>query len=146
MRHFSIVLVTTVLGLLGTHSAVSHHARGLYYDSDNVVEYEGVTAVAFNIVNPHSQLVFLMEDAEGNEVQWIADAHSASHLRRAGVPLNLISAGDKLTVRGNPSRSGSNAIWLLQMVLPNGDVANFSDAIRGGRTRAITPAGGDGNP
>ena len=132
MRHTGIFLLVVILSLLGTRAALSHHNRESYFDMGTVITLENVTAVTFKVVNPHSQLIFLSTDDRGNEVQWSAGALSASHLRRAGIPADLISPGDKLTVTGSPSRGESNGMWLYTVVLPNGDIADLFDAIRSG--------------
>ena len=140
MRHPGIVVLTVTLGLLGARAAVSHHSRDVYFDMDRVIEIGNVTAVAFRVVNPHSQLVFLATDDQGNEVEWTAGIHSANHLRRAGITPDLISPGDKLTVTGSPSLREPNVMWLYTVVLPNGDVADLFGATRTG-VGVITPAG-----
>jgi hypothetical protein len=140
MRHSGIFLLIVALSLLGTRTALSHHNRESYFDMDTVITLENVTAVTFKVVNPHSQLIFLSIDDRGNEVQWSAGALSASHLRRAGIPADLIRPGDKLTVTGSPSRGESNGMWLYTVVLPNGDIADLFDAIRSG-TDPITSGG-----
>ena len=85
MRQFGIVLLIAILSLLGARPAVSHHSREAYFDMDTLIEFSNVTAVTFKVVNPHSQLVFLVTDDQGNQVEWTAGVMSASHLRRAGV-------------------------------------------------------------
>ena len=70
---------------------------------DTTIELRDVTAVSFKVVNSHSQLVFLATDEQGNQMEWTAGVMSASHLRRARVPADLIRPGDTLTVTGSPS-------------------------------------------
>ena len=140
MRDTGIFLLVVILSLLGARAALSHHNRESYFDMDTVITLENVTAVTFKVVNPHSQLIFLSIDDRGNEVQWSAGALSASHLRRAGIPADLIRPGDKLTVTGSPSRGESNGMWLYTVVLPNGDIADLFAAIRSG-TDPITSGG-----
>lgn len=132
MKRLSLVLLFFVINSLGIQAAVSHHNRASYFDMDAVIEHENVTAVSFTIVNPHSQLVFMADDGQGNQVEWKAGVLGASHLRRAGIPPNLVNPGDKITVTGSPSRRGEPVMWLYTIVLPNGDVADLFDAIRSG--------------
>ena len=145
MRHPGIFLLVFILSQLSARVALAHHSREAYFDMDTVMTIENVTAVEFKVVNPHSQLVFSVTDDQGNEAEWSAGALSASHLRRAGVPADLIKPGDTLTVTGSPSRGESNGMWLYTIILPNGDKADLFDAIRAG-TDPITPAGAAGNP
>lgn len=132
MRHFGIVLLIVVLSVLWVRPVVSHHSREAYFDMDAMIEHQDVTAVKFSVVNPHSQLVFLVTDDQGNEVEWTAGALGASHFQRAGISPSLINPGDKISVTGSPSRTKPNVMWLYTVVLPNGDVADLFDAIRSG--------------
>ncbi len=72
VKFIGIVVLIVVASMLGVHPALSHHSREAYFDMDAVVELEDVTAVSFKIVNPHSQLVFMAKDEQGNEVEWAA--------------------------------------------------------------------------
>lgn len=140
-----VVVCAIASGLLGTLPALSHHSRAAYFDMDTTIELTDVTAVSFKVVNPHSQLVFLATDEQGNQMEWTAGVMSASHLRRARVPADLIRPGDTLTVTGSPSLDKPNVMWLYTVILPNGDVADLFDAIVAG-TDVITPAVDAGNP
>ena len=139
MKHIATTLLVVIVSLLGVHPVLSHHSRDAYFDMEARVEFIDVTAVSFRVVNPHSQLVFMAKDEQGNEVEWTAGILGASHLRRAGIRESLISPGDKLTVRGSPSRGDKKAMWLYTVVLANGDVADLFGAIRTG-VGIITPA------
>jgi hypothetical protein len=143
MKHIGIGLLTVTVIFLGATPAVSHHNRASYFDMDAIIEHKNVTAVAFNVVNPHSQLVFMVTDDQGNEEEWTAGILGASHLRRAGITPDLISPGDNLSIVGSPSRGEKNTMWLYTVVLANGDVADLFNAIRSG-VGIITPAGSAG--
>ncbi len=145
MKRMSIFLSALVLSSLTLSVALAHHNRESYFDMDTVITFAEVTAVSFRVVNPHSELRFLVTDDQGNEQEWSAGALSASHLRRAGLPANLIRPGDKLTVTGSPSRATLNGMWLYTVILPNGDTADLFSAIYAG-TDPITPAGNTGSP
>lgn len=140
MKYDGSVLLIAVLSLLGAQPAISHHNRASYFDMDTTIELKNVTAVSFSVVNPHSQLVFVATDDQGNEVEWTAGALGASHMQRAGITPDLIHAGDKLSVTGSPSRAKPNVMWLYTVVLPNGNIADLFDAIRSGG-EVIRPSG-----
>jgi hypothetical protein len=139
MKRMGIFLPALVLCSLTISVALAHHNRESYFDMDTVITFEDVTAVSFKVVNPHSELRFMATDNQGNEQEWSAGALSASHLRRAGLPANLINPGDNLTVTGSPSRATANGMWLYTVVLPNGDTLDLFEAIYAG-TDPITPA------
>ena len=139
MKHIRSLLFVVIVSLLGVHPVASHHSRDAYFDMTKMIEFSDVTAVSFKVVNPHSQLIFMAKDEQDNEVEWTAGILGASHLRPAGIRNSLISPGDKLTVRGSPSRGDKKAMWLYTVVLANGDVADLFGAIRTG-VGIITPA------
>jgi hypothetical protein len=145
MRHAKIFLSIVVLSLIGANAALSHHSREAYFHMDTVITLEDATAVSFRVVNPHSQLLFTTVDENGNEKEWNGGILSASHLRRAGVPPDLIKPGDKLTLTVSPARGDSNGAWIYSIVLPNGDTADLFDAIRAG-TNPIIPSGSGSSP
>jgi hypothetical protein len=141
VKNLATILLVASVSLLGIHPVASHHSRDAYFDVETTVEFIDAIAVSFKLVNPHSQLVFMAKDEKGNDVEWTAAIHAASNLRRAGIRESLIGQGDKLTVSGSPSRGDRNVMWLDNIVLANGDVADFSFAaiIRG--EGLITSAG-----
>jgi hypothetical protein len=140
MKHIATTLLVMIVSLLGVHPAASHHSRDAYFDMETTLDFIDVTAVSFKLVNPHSQLVFMAIDEQGNEVEWTAAIHGASNLRRAGIRESLISPGDKLTINGSPSRSDRKVLWLYNIVLANGDFADFSFAAIIAGEGMITPA------
>lgn len=140
MKNITTILLVAIVSLLGVHPVASHHSRDAYFDMDARLEFIDAIAVSFKLVNPHSQLVFMAKDEQGNDVEWTAAVHAASNLRRAGIRESLIRPGDKLTVRGSPSRGDRKVMWLYTIVLANSDVADFSfSAITSGEG-LITPA------
>jgi len=124
------------LGLLVGLPASSHHSTITYFDPDISVEYKDVTAVSFDVMNPHTRLVFLAPDDEGNEVEWTASTQSANVLRRMGIGPGFINPGDKLTVTASPHRSGSHIVLMTAVAFPNGDYAVLAIGARGGLFRA----------
>lgn len=113
------------LGLFAGLSATAHHNPGYYFDMATQVEHSEVTAVSFTVANPHGRLVYLMADDEGNEQEWVAELPALNMMRRFGVSGDLISPGDKLTLRGNPGRNGATMLRITHAVLPTGRVATF---------------------
>lgn len=97
-----------VLLLSGAASvAVAHHSANLYFDGDKTVELRNATVVSLVLVNPHSRLEFTIVN----------------------------TAGDVVTVIGNPSRKGTDYLRMQHLVLPNGDTVTFY-----GSAPAISPA------
>jgi hypothetical protein len=126
MRQGIFVLSLLGMALLAGLPALAHHSTFTYYDPEVSVEYEDVTVVSFEVMNPHTRLVFLATDEDGNEIEWIASTQSANVLRRMGISANSIGPGDKLTVTASPHRDGSKLVLMTRMAWPNGDYAVLS--------------------
>jgi len=136
MRQNIFVLSLIGAGLLAGLPVSAHHSTFAYYDSEISVEYEDVTVVSFEVMNPHTRLVFLATDEDGNEDEWTASTQSANVLRRMGIGPGFISPGDKLTVTASPHRDGSNLVLMTRMAWPNGDYAVLSIGPSSGLFRA----------
>ncbi len=99
--------------VIGTVSA--HHSTAIY-DSDNPIELSG-TVVEWRFTNPHCLIMLEVIDSSGDSVIWsLEGGNTAGNFRRGWTPMTL-KAGDKLTVRVRPLRSGvpggnySNPRW-----------------------------------
>jgi len=96
---------------------------------DTEVVHENVTVIVFRVANPHGELIYVVTDAEGNDVEWSAELPSANFTLRAGITEAMLSPGDKLTVigwPGIPGRTRDRLTRLIRAELANGDVATFT--------------------
>ncbi|OUU80106.1 MAG: hypothetical protein CBC38_01550 [Gammaproteobacteria bacterium TMED78] len=116
---------------------LSHHNTGTYFDTSQTIELKVATAISFQVVNPHTKLLFVLNDSEGNEVEWWGATASANHLRRVGITNDLISSGDKITVKGYPSKTTDNLLFVTTVIFENGDYADFNYTA-GGIFKSVT--------
>ena len=72
--------------------------------------HSDVTAVSYTAAKPHGRIIYTMTDAEGNESEWVAELPANNMMRRFGVTGDMISPGDKLTLRGNPGRTARRCL------------------------------------
>ena len=116
--------------------ASAHHSFVAYFETTVEIEHHDVTVVSYNLVNPHSRLVYSFTDESGTAVEWAGELASSNNLRRRGLGGELFKPGDKLAVvTGSPTRSGSNFMRLTRAVFENGDIAQVAGA-NPGITRA----------
>ncbi|MCH2669915.1 MAG: DUF6152 family protein [Gammaproteobacteria bacterium] len=95
--------------------SVAHHAFSGVFDMNNLTELEGqITRLMWR--NPHVQ--FTMLDA--NDELWDIETNSVSILSRMNVSSDLLAEGDRVTVAGYPARSGSNEMWINNILLMDG--------------------------
>ena len=125
MRKLGISIPLLALALLAGLSVSAHHNPGYYFDMRVEIVHSDVTAVSFTAANPHGRLIYTMADDEGNEREWVAELPANNMMRRFGVTGDMISRGDKLTLRGNPGRNGSTMLRVTYALLPSGEVATF---------------------
>jgi hypothetical protein len=121
--------------------AFAHHNGNLYFDGAKTLRLENATVVSLVLINPHSRLVFTIENEQGEREEWRAETQSHNALRRKGIRPDLVQPGDIVTVIGNPSRSGTMYLRMRQLILPNGDTVTFY-----GGGPAITPANAPASP
>ena len=94
--------------LAGTVRA--HHSPAAY-DPSKEVRYEGtVTKYAFN--NPHTYLTIEMRGPDGRLVSQEVEAGPISTIQPLGLQRDSLKVGDRVTVRGRPSRRGDGHTML----------------------------------
>ena len=114
MSKFGLVLSC----LFQTGAVQAHHSAALLYDLSKEAEVRGV-ATSYELGNPHLRIYFDV-DHNGQTEQWMAEGGSRTVLIRKGWDGTEIKPGDVITIRGNPSRDGSNIIHVLYLTLPDG--------------------------
>ena len=102
--------------------AFAHHSTNLYFDVTKTVDVQG-TITGLSLQNPHSHLKFTAVDSKGGTHEWTAETHNAAALVRLGWRQNTFAVGDKVVVKGNPSRTeGQYAMYLVSVTFANGKV------------------------
>ena len=113
---FRVLAVTGVLAPLA--AATAHHSAAMLYDLSKEVTVQGVVT-EFQLGNPHLRIYFNV-DVDGKTEKWMAEGGSRTVLLRKGWTGMEVKPGDKISIRGNPSRDGSKIMHLEYLILPNG--------------------------
>ena len=112
----ALVLISASLTAIGHHSVVE-------YDFDVVEELEGrVSVVSWR--NPHVRLMLNVVSSDGTEAVWDLEAQDVNSLGRRGLSPDMIHVGDVVRVAGNPSTRQQNAMYVTNVLLPNGTEIN----------------------
>ena len=120
------MLLLTALPLV-TVVASGHHSPAVLYHVDQDVTVEGVVT-GFNPGNPHLRVFLTIAEPDGSENEWMAEGGSRVVLMRNGWSEDQVSPGDRVTIRGNPSRDVSRRIiHMLQITLPDGSTLFAED-------------------
>ena len=110
MRRWTSFGTMTAAALLGTSAAgiaLAHHSRAAY-DSSTEIDIAGVVAsVAWT--NPHVYITLDVPGANGPTKQQI-EVGPLSTLGPLGLNRDVLSAGERVTVRANPNRQGPGHI------------------------------------
>ena len=112
------VLVLSALASSIT-AASSHHSFAAVYDADRVITVEGVVT-QFRFVNPHAMMVMEVTDANGQASQWTVESSGRLNLSQLGWTADSIKPGERITVTGNPTHTGSLGIFFRRLVLADG--------------------------
>ncbi|MFO7285392.1 MAG: DUF6152 family protein [Gammaproteobacteria bacterium] len=107
-----------VLAAAAAGSAIAHHSPAMLYDMTREITIEGIVT-EYTLGNPHLRIYFDVEK-DGRIEKWMGEGGSRTVLMRKGWDGTEVSPGDKITVRGHPSRDGSPIVHLEWLTLPDG--------------------------
>lgn len=126
----------TASALLATPAGWSHHNFAAHYRQDEVVEITGVVR-EFRFVNPHVRVYLEVTTDEGDNETWMAEGDASVALRRSGWTEDQLVPGDRITIVGNPARSGANMLGWESVRLADGTDIGGGDGRVGERARII---------
>jgi hypothetical protein len=115
-------LAAAAVLLFATGSAWAHHAISAVFDTSKQIKVVGeLTDVDW--VNPHIFVHVKGKNSSGAVVSWKAESGPPAWYRRVGVSSNTFSKhiGETVTIDAQPSKDGSNYIYLLKITFANGD-------------------------
>lgn len=106
--------------------AAAHHSTRAFYDREASAEIEGVITSVF-WRNPHVGMTVLVRNEQGEQEQWDLEGGTINTLRRRGYEESTFAIGANVRVAGSPSNRGLNALFVTNMLLPDGREAIFTD-------------------
>ena len=107
------VLVLSVAG------ASSHHAFSPVYDEKRLITVAGVVS-QFRFVNPHAMMSMDVLDESGKVVKWTVEFSGRLNLSNVGWTADSIKSGERVTVTGNPTHTGSDRMFFRKLVRADG--------------------------
>ena len=110
----------TVFLLIAFFSAPSltHHNYAANYDSAQIISLEGVVT-KFDWKNPHIE-IFIDVEEDGETISWILPTAAPRIASRYGMTSETISEGERIVVRGWPSKDGSLKMRAIALIQANG--------------------------
>jgi hypothetical protein len=109
--------VIAVLSFLGS-PVLAHHGSN-NYDMETQVTLKG-TVTEFMWANPHCQIYFDVTDDKGHVQHWGAEMNNPHALSMMGFSEHTLKPGDKITITGNPAKSGEPRMFFRKLALANG--------------------------
>jgi hypothetical protein len=109
-------------------TAHSHHSFVGFYDSERIVEVEGIVrAVSWR--NPHGALTLEVRDASGEPRQWQVETGSISVLRVRGFDRDFVRVGDRVRIAGEAALRRERGLYARNMLLETGEEVLLSIGI-----------------
>jgi Family of unknown function (DUF6152) len=100
--------------------AVAHHSAALF-DTSTKIEVEGVVT-KYDWRNPHIYMTLRVAGANGVEHDQEIEAGASSVLLPLGLTPTAVAVGERVTIRGNPSKRGAGTVLGRELVKADGSV------------------------
>ncbi len=128
LRTGAFAALVTAAGLTAAPLGLAHHSFNASFDGRTVVELEGeVGQVRWR--NPHVSFDLHVPAEDGSVETYDVETLAMSGLRRRDIFDPFVAAGDHVRVAGNPSRRGTQSLYLQNILLPTGqEILLQSDA------------------
>ena len=114
--------------LLAGVALQAHHSLAGVYDMKKESEVAG-SVEKIQFVNPHGSMTLSVKEADGTMKDWVFTLGSATALAARGIGRtgeNALHAGDKISVKFIPARSGAPLGFLKSVTMPDGRVVQIS--------------------
>ncbi len=116
LRAWLFVIPVLVLSVTG---AFSHHAFSPVYDEKRLITVVGVVT-QFRFVNPHAMMFMDVTDESSKVVKWTVEFAGRLNLSNVGWTADSIKSGERVTVTGNPTHTGSDRMFFRKLVRADG--------------------------
>lgn len=135
-----LAIAFSILLLMATGPALTHHSFATHYDGSNIVEISGVLTDV-KMRNPHSFFEVDVVNAAGETEHWEVEAHAVPVLRRIGINRDTLKAGDRVTIRGPRSRRPEKLLLFgAQIETESGEEFEMLESIRQAPDYHVTDA------
>ena len=115
----NLKLSTLLLCCLSPALLNAHHAFRAIYDFSKIETVEG-NVVELELVNPHARIHIDVTSENGEVERWVIEGPGKLALARRGWTDDMFTPGEMISVSGNPSFAGDNAIWIEKIVTADG--------------------------
>ena len=107
--------------LMAGASLQAHHSLAGVYDMKSEKEIAG-TLTKIQFVNPHGSMTITVKNPDGTTTDWTCTTGSATRLADRGLGKGILKAGDTITAKIHPSRTGTPLGYLKTLITSDGKV------------------------
>jgi hypothetical protein len=100
--------------------ALSHHSNAAY-EVQKVITITGVVK-EFRWSNPHTWLYVIVDEANGERVEWACEGRAPGILLRAGWTRHSLKPGETVTVDMSPAKDGSKTSIIARVTKADGTI------------------------
>lgn len=115
--------IMSAMAMVLSGCALAHHSV-----STNYFNYEDAPVVLVGTIteveirNPHSLITLDVVDSDGVTTEWLAEWSDGNALRRRAVDIDLVMAGQEVTIHARRHRKVELVVYIRDVVLADGTV------------------------
>jgi hypothetical protein len=127
MSKLTFGVLAFLLSVAATLPAVAHHSA-VQFDFQNTVNLTGIVKVV-QFANPHAKIILEVTDEKRGTRDIQFEGHSRNNMYRQGLRPEMMTVGDKITIRIAPLRDGSDGGYVTALITADGQaIGNISRA------------------
>ena len=111
--------LVVAVSLTGSVALQAHHSLAGVYDMKGEKELIG-TIVKILYVNPHGSMTVSVKNPDGTTTDWVCTTGSATRLADRGLGKGTLKAGDTITAKILPARTGNPLGYLKTVITGDG--------------------------
>jgi hypothetical protein len=127
MRIALSVMSGVILFVLGTTTALAHHAFAAEFDANRPINLEG-TVTKMEWVNPHSWIHIDVKKPDGSVEKWMIEGGTPNTLLRRGLRKTDLPPGTMIKVEGFRAKDGERRANGRNLTLPDGRALFFGSS------------------
>ena len=113
--------LVVAVSITGSVALQAHHSLAGVYDMNGEKELVG-TIVKILYVNPHGSMTISVKNPDGTTTDWVCTTGSATRLADRGLGKGTLKAGDMITAKILPARTGNPLAYLKTVITSDGKV------------------------
>jgi hypothetical protein len=121
MKMRAIAAAAVLGGALFTATPAFPHHSNVAFEVTKVLTVTGVVK-EFRWANPHTWVSVVVDEGNGQKVEWALEGRAPGVLLRAGWTKNSLKQGDTITVDFSPAKDGSHTGLIARVTKADGTI------------------------